>query len=140
MNYEILKTELALPAYNGMTTVQKVQSLNNATIAVKQPIQTYLIKQYLIMAGVWRGIADGTSATSKTAVDVLDGFTQIDVTDPAKEAVLISVLDALVAEVTVPDFVEAHKTAILSMGDTTISRATELGLPEVTIRHIQEVS
>src|SRR4051812_27833777 len=55
-DYAAIKTEIALPAYNGMTDAQIVGALNGPTIMVAVDVSVGAIEKYLRLRGLMRAI------------------------------------------------------------------------------------
>jgi len=124
----LLSDELALPAYDGTTSEEAAVLLNISGIPALKPISSHDMKEYLMTRGLWLDIKKSASVAAEMAIDSLNHFESFDINDAYVMAALHGVLGGLVAELTTPDFVESHKTEVLAMGDTTISRAEQLGI------------
>lgn len=138
MRYDILRSELQLSTYAGLSDEAVAGLLNAKTINAKQAIHALDIQKYLMLNDLLLVIENGTSSLALAATRALEIFDSFDTADSQVSAKFMAILDGLVADTTIPGFTEADKTAILAMGDTTISRATELGLPVVEVRHVAE--
>ncbi len=137
MDYSVLKTEIDLPAYSGMTDQQIMNALNDKTIAAYIDVDPLDIEAYLMLYDLWIPIKEGTSLASKKTVEAFRLFKPLSFSDPVKRVKIIQILDGLVTDVTTPDFTSTHKDFILAMADSFISRADELGLPDVDLTDIQ---
>jgi len=125
--YQEIAVVLLDDKYTGLTDEQAATEMNVAYIASKQAIATADIEQFIMMQGAWAQIYQGTSSASVTAVGALAKFPAIDVRDPDKQAVLDFILQGLLDDVAIPAFIQAHKDAIMVMGDTLISDADSIG-------------
>ncbi|MEE4290659.1 MAG: hypothetical protein V2J13_02820 [Cycloclasticus sp.] len=137
MDYQTLKTELLEPVYSGLSDADAAVLLNTENISIKQEIESHDIRQYLMLVDLLIVIENGASDAAIKAARALDIFPVFNMANPMIEGKFIAILDGLVADVTIPDFLEAHKNTILSMGNKTISRANELGLGAVREGDIQ---
>ena len=127
----ILSDELALPAYTNTTSEQAANLLNAKNIAAFQPITTHDMQQYLVLVDQLLEIEACASTACKAAVRAMEIFESFDITNPAILTKLTAVLDALVAEANVL-FAAEDKAVILSLGNTLISRAEQLGIRVAT--------
>jgi len=134
----ILSNELALPAYSGLSDVDAAALLNDPVLAILQPIQCYSIRRYMLLVGQWLDLKRSTSDAAEIARDALEEFDQFDITDPTVLAVLGNILDGLVDDAALSNFDATNKATILAMGDTTESRAQELGIRAVKPGHVQQ--
>lgn len=111
--------------------------LNRKDIPAKKPVTAHGIRQYLMLVDLLLPI-EASNATSciatKRALEIFESF---DLSNPVILAKFTQILDGLVAETLIPDFTEQHKADILSLGDTLISRAEQLGIT-VTIQDIAQ--
>ncbi len=117
---EILKTKLA-EFVGGETDAQIIASLNAVSTTYKKPIPTFDIRRYLHLNGLWLGIKNSTSNAAVTAIDTLNDFKEFDIRDAAVEGAISATLDGLVADSGISEFIAAHKTAILAMGESSWS-------------------
>jgi len=118
--------------YSAMTDEQVANSLNAKVIASKRPIPVHDIQQYLMLVDLLLPIEAGSSDACQVATRALALFDQFDISNPMIEAKLTNILDGLVADTLIPGFTATNKAAVLAMGDTTISRADELGITVTT--------
>lgn len=121
-----LSDELALPAYAGLSDADASTLINAETIPSLQPIQSFNIRRYLMLSGVWLDFKKSADNAAEIARDALGEFEQFDIKAPLVLSVLTTILDGLVADTTITSFNSVDKIAILGMGDTLISRAQEL--------------
>jgi len=126
MNYELLKAELLEPAYNGLSDADTATLINSETVSIKQRIETHAVQQYLMLTDLLILIESGTSDAAKTATRALQIFESFDMNNPLIEGKFTAILDGLVADALI-GFTNTNKLTILSLGNKTISRATELG-------------
>lgn len=124
--------------YSTMTDEEVANALNDSVIAAKQPIQSVSIRRYAMLVGFWLEMKRSASDEAEIAMDALAEFDQFDINDPLVEATFIGILDGLIADSSIPAFTARQKATILAMGDTTISRAEELGI-RVTTADIQKL-
>lgn len=120
--------------FTGMSNDAVAEALNAPTIPAKQSIQTAAIKKYLLLTDRWLDVKQSTEMAAKVSVDALELFDSFTMDDAAVEAKISQMMEGLVdaSLITASD-----KTAILAMGNTSISRATELGLGIVTAGQVQ---
>ncbi len=137
MDYSILKAEIDLPGYAGLADQQIKDALNEKTISVKQPVASLDIQKYLMLSGLWITIKTGTSASSIAATEALNLFDSFELSDAVVLDKFTEIIDGLVLDLTTPDFIIDHKNDILAMADSFISRADELGLPDVDLTDIK---
>jgi len=102
--------------------------LNRKDIPALGVVLSHDINAFLFAYGFWNGIKHGTSVACEDTVDALSIFNAFDLGNPVYLNRLTVILDGLVTEQIIPDFTDAHKTAILAMGDKLISRAEQMGL------------
>lgn len=136
MKYQILIEELALPAYSALSDGDVAINLNSETVVAKQNISTASIKQYLTVKGYRVEIKNSTTDAAQATNLALDDFNEFVMSDVNNEFALNAQLDALVAENTLL-FDATDKAVILSFGVKMISRASELGLGNVTAGIVQ---
>jgi len=114
MNEHILKTEFALTKYSVMTDEQVFLDLKIQSIHKKVRIKT------------------ANTDNTNIVMDSLKEFSSFDVDKPEIESVLVKILDALILDVTA--FTNKHKTDILAISDSMISRADVLRISDITQR------
>lgn len=122
--------------YAGMTNEAAADWLNAKTIASKKAIQTADIQKYLMLTGLLLAIESATTDAAKTAARALQVFESFHMNEQMVAAKFTAILDGLVADNSIP-FDVTHRAIILSMADTTISRAEKLGLGIVTNGQVQ---
>lgn len=105
-----------------------LEILNRKDIVSNGKVYTSDIKAFLFAAGFWNTIKHGSSMACEEAIDALTLFQEFHLDNPIYLSRLTQVLDALVLEPLIPDFTEEHKTIILSLGITLISRLDQIGL------------
>lgn len=112
-------------------------ALTAKNIPAKGSVSSHDIKAFMFAYGFWNAIKHGASVACEDTIDALTIFDSFDLGNPVYLARLTQILDALVVEPLVPDFQEAHKLAILAMGDRLISRAEQIGLT-ITLQDIAQ--
>ena len=122
---EILKAELALPAYSAMTNQEALDALQLQNIETSTPIQTRDIFKYLALNNKLIQLESATADSAKMANRMLSLFEYFSVNEPQVLTALTATLDALITDGLLN---EGDKTAILSLGSKPISRAEELGI------------
>lgn len=127
MNLQVLKAELDAGGYDPDDHIAADQ-LNEKSVSAKQPISTSDIKKYMLLNDLWLPIEASAGTAAKVSLKALELFDEFNVDEPPVLSKLTQMLDGLIAASLIS---AADKTAILSMGDTLISRAEELGLPVV---------
>lgn len=136
----ILKNEIVNDpngvGYSGMSNEAVASSLNAKTIASLTIISTHDIEQYLVLKDLLLEIEEGTTQAAKVAARALQAFESFNVTNPMILGKFTSILTGLVGDSSLA-FSETDKTNILAMGNTTMSRATKLGLGVVTAGQVQ---
>ena len=137
MNFQTLKAELQSPEYENLTDADAAALLNAETIQVKQIILTHDIQQYLVLTDLLLDIEDGTSDACRNATRALAVFESFDVTQAMIDAKFTSIINGLVADNSLPSFVQAHADNILNMGDKLISKGVELGLGVIKQANVQ---
>ena len=134
-----LATDPLTRGYSGMTDAAVVDSLY--TKNRPGPVPAKDVRRYLLLAGKWPMIVDtaaqdGTATTRVACINIIDSlanFDDFDLEDSGVLAVVTAGLDALVTATLID---EAHKTAILAMGNNRQSRAQELNLGRVLPGHV----
>lgn len=96
--------------------------LNRKDIPGKVSILSHDIKAFFCASGFMIPIMDSTTLACREAVLNLNLFTSFDVRNPVYLAKLTAILQGLVAEPLVPDFLQAHMDYVLSLGDVLKSR------------------
>lgn len=136
MNYAVLRAELTLPAYAGMTDAAAADALN-APIAITVAIPTKSIRRHLSMVGKLGAIqlaARGTDATAALAQNFLSviepgAFNDLDAMDPAVAAAINGMGEAMIQAGL---FAQSDLDAIWAFADGVTSRAGQLGWPTVS--------
>jgi hypothetical protein len=129
-----LRLKLQETGFASMTDAEALVSLQDQTIAVKQPILSHSIRAYL-MPDKWRVIADSSLASAKNAVDALSAFDRFDISNPVYLSKLTAVLDALITDSLITT---ADKTVILSLGDKLESWCEQNGMTDLRIGEVME--
>ena len=96
--------------------------LNRKDIPGKKSITSHDIRAFFSVGGFMIPIMDSTSLACREAILNLNLFESFDVRNPAYLAKLISILQGLVDETLIPDFMQPHMDYVLSLGDTLKSR------------------
>lgn len=131
----IIKSELALPSYNGLTDEECLTALTTENIDTDIGISSHDIRKYLALQGKLMALEASNAGSALMANRYLDLFPTFDMTDSNVKTALDSTLTALIAD----SLINANdKTAILAMGTKLISRAEELGLGNIRIGYIIE--
>lgn len=146
MDYRALKTEIALPAYAAMTDAEIVVALNAATIPVDANVEPADICEVLMEVGAWEKIE---LHSRRAPVGTLGDMTG----DNAVVGALLALVRAVdmgrtlrftrdavrttwgarLSTIRDAGFITApQRTRIVGLARETISRARQLGLPEVT--------
>ena len=146
MDYAVLKAEIALPAYNGMTDAQIAAALNTVNVAVFVDVDPRDWLETLINTGEWGRIelaADvapsGTILSSPTAQDTNVGRLRTfvractaPVTLRTSKASVRTVFGSIVDALVTAGFMAAGtRTTLTGFASSTVSRATQLGLGAV---------
>jgi hypothetical protein len=141
MDYGILRTELALPAYTGLTDAQAADELN-APLAIRQRVPLGTLQATAMESGVYTQllVAVGTPETPiqlkalcQTVLNLVDArFDDVDLDNAQSRTIWTALQTAGV-------ITTAQATAILALGDTTTTRAAQLGLEHVEPGHVGRV-
>lgn len=149
MDYKILKSEIALPAYVGMSDAQIVTALNNSVIAAFRDVDPLDWYDTLINSGEWGRIEHWAQFYLRTnptgtvlapsAQDVSIGkmvtfFRAVTGQRPIRasvEATRTTYSGILNNLVTANFIIAGTRTALIAFAQTTISRAQQFGLPAV---------
>jgi hypothetical protein len=137
----ILRTELNLAAYTGLTDTAAAALLNQRT--KRGPIPAEDVRRYLHLNGKWAGVraaslglggaSEAARITALAFMDGLDSFVSFDL--DAYEAAVSAQLDACVA---VSLITTADKTAILALADNRRTRGEQIGAGHVKVGHVIE--
>ena len=100
--------------------------LHRVDIPGKKPITSHDIKAFFNVSGFRVPIMEGTALACKEATVNLNDFESFDVRHADYLAKLTSILSALIAEPLVPAFQQSHMDYILALGDTLVSRVTQI--------------
>lgn len=112
--------------------------LNRSDIPAKGRVSSHDIRQYLMLVDLLIAIEASPAPACIAAKRALEVFHIFDLSDPMILGKFSQVLDGLVAEDLIPDFTEQHKATILSLADTLVSRAEQIGVGQVTIQQIAQ--
>ena len=138
--YYDLKAELLGQAYTGKTDAEALELLTAPIhIVVDPPVKA--LRRYLVMTGKLGAIeiaAEGTDAVAavcRTALAAIQpsSFDTLDFTIPEALASITAMLDVVMGAGIIS---QSDKTAILALGNTTTTRAAQIGWPQVTIHDI----
>ena len=141
-NVDILRDEITNDPlgrlYSAMADHEIADSLNYADRPGKKPVPATDVRLYILLNGLFPAIqnlaANGQDATQKgTAITILqtiapNSFDTIRMNLPN---VNVAVSQMLQTMVDAGVMTAQHRTDMLALGDATISRAQELGLPAV---------
>lgn len=110
---------------------------NRKDIPVKGKLTVHDVKQYVSLLGLRIVFLESDSLACKEFNLALNDFAMsgFDLFIPPIYDKICAVLDAIVAESTIPQFTEENKWTLLSFGNKLLSRAEQLGL-ELTIDDI----
>lgn len=143
---DVLRTEITDDplglGYAGMADSEVAESINTASRPGRGPVSAASVRSYVLLNGIWprlQGLAAAaTDPTVKgTAITILqvmapNSFDSIRMNEPSVHAAVSAMLQTMVdAGAMTPD----HRAAMIAFGDRMISRAEELGLPQ--IHHLQ---
>ena len=135
MNYQILKTEIALPDYIGMTDQEIADSLNAATVSTFKKVEYSDVASYLMLVEKYLPIAESTLNSAKSFMLAMNTFETFNLNKPGVETAVVNLLDALIVDSLLTT---SDKAAILSLADTdNISRAAQLGLGRVKVGAVE---
>ena len=132
----ILEEELKSADYSGMTDQAVTDSINSESITIKISIETSTIKKYLVLVDLWTPLKSSADSSAIFTMEVLEIFDTFDTNEQVVEDKLTAMLDALIS---VSLINESNKTAILSLGVKTISRAAELGIGKARLGEVQSL-
>lgn len=99
-----------------------LRALNRKDIPGKKPITSHDIKAFFSVSGFMIPIMDSTSLACRETILNLNLFESFDVRNPAYLAKLTAILQGLVEETMLPDFIQPHMEYVLALGDTMKSR------------------
>lgn len=139
-DYLALKTELAKPAYTGLSDAAAAAALNAASVASETPVNGSDIGKLWArrkVLGAARERANNTTATvaqrqnAWSAIEMVaqDGFSGLDPNNPAQRTALVAFIDSLVTD---GIMTAADKTATLALLARTQTPAQVIGWPPVT--------
>jgi len=136
MNLRELKTEIALPAYGSLSDQQIVDLLNAKTITHYRIVDYAEVASYLSIQNKYLAISESILDSGKNFMLAMHTFKTFDLNKPFVGVAVNSFLDALVVD----NLINAvDKSFILSLSDdVNISRAQELGLPEIKLVHVRD--
>ena len=132
--YAVLKAELALPAYSGMTDAQKTDALNDKVVPRFKKVDYADVASYLMLVSKYLGISKSVDASAEEFMLAMNTFKTFDMTNPLVETKINDTLDDLIIDlhITVED-----KTAIISLANDPISRAEEIDTLPSTIKEYE---
>lgn len=112
-------------------------AFNRKDIAIRGKLTVHDVKQYISLLGLRIVFLDSTSLACREFNLALSDFSQsgFDLSIQPIYDKIVSVLDAIVLESTIPEFTEENKNILLSFGNKLVSRAEQLGI-EITIDDI----
>lgn len=140
MDYAALKSELAKPAYAGLSDAEAASAVNAATVSVVKPVRSEDVRDYLMVIGKWpriaaiaRGLIAGSDAEKLASVALVEALAlkeSFNLSVPAYAAAVDAQLDACASAglITGPD-----KAAIVGLKDNDVPLPDLLGeivLPE----------
>ena len=114
-----------------------LEVLNRRDIPAKKKIRSHDICQYLMLNDLLLSIEASSALSCVATKRALEVFPEFDLSVPAVLAKFSLVLDGLVAETLIPDFTTQHKTDLLALGDTLISRSEQINM-DITIQDIAQ--
>lgn len=125
--------------YDGMSDIAVADSINTSNRPAFKPVDVTAIRRYLLLNGLMPGIKDakvnGATAQIKKVADTIidtlnpNAFEQISLEDPTVFTAVSNMIDVMVAAGVVTS---TDKTNILSLRNTTRTRAAELDIPAPT--------
>ena len=141
-NIQVLRDELADDpleiGYADMEDSAVADAINAQARPGKQVVRASEVRRYVLMNGLWpriQAVASGSSnpVHQGTAITILqtlapNSFDEIRMNDPDVAAAVTGMLSTMVEA---GAMTSANRDAMVAMGDTTISRAAELGLSVV---------
>lgn len=141
-NVDILREEITNDplgkGYEGMADSQVADSLNTPDRPGKKPVPATDVRLYVLLNGLFPAIqnlaANGQNPAQRgTAITILqtiapNSFDTIRMNLPNVHAAVSQMLQTMVDAGVMT---AQHRTDMLALGDATISRAQELGLPNV---------
>ncbi|MDD5272206.1 MAG: hypothetical protein PHU14_05755 [Methylovulum sp.] len=104
--------------------------MNRADIVQKGKLSSHDIRQYFMLKDLLLAIEGNaeTSPVCKATVRALEIFPVFDLSIDYILAKFEAMMDGLIADTFVPHFTATDKAILLTMADTTISRAGQLGI------------
>jgi hypothetical protein len=141
-NIQVLQDELSNDpldlGYADMQDSEVADALNALNRPGKQVVPASEVRRYVLLNGLWPRIQAVASSSSNpvhqgTAITILqtlapNSFDEIRMDDPEVAAAVAGMLTTMVDA---GAMTEAHRDAMVALGDATISRAAELGLSVV---------
>ena len=138
-NIQVLRDELANDplgiGYAGMEDSAVADAINTPTRPGKQVVPASEVRRYVLLNGLWPRIQSVASGSSNpvhqgTAITILqtlapNSFDEIRMNDPDIAAAVAGMLTTMVEA---GAMTAENRDAMVAMGDTTVSRAAELGL------------
>lgn len=144
-----LKSELAddplTVGYAEMSDAEVADAINLPTRPGKREVPANDVRMFVLLNGLWPAIqAVAASSTNPvhqgTAITILQtlGAGSFDVIRMNKPDIAGGVAQMLATMVEAGAMTEGHRTAMVAMGDTLISRGQELGIGRVDHLHVAE--
>jgi len=133
MNFEILKAELLNAQYVALTDADAAALLNTVNIATKISVSTHDVKSYLLISGKWNAIKKSVDVSAEDFIDVIESMQSVDFNLTGVEPRVVQIIDDMI----IAGLLDAiDKAYILSLSTATVSRATQLGLGNVTAYYV----
>lgn len=114
-----------------------LSAFNRKDNIVRGKLTVHDVKQYISLLSLRTVFLDSTSLACREFNLALQDFliSGFDLSIQPIYNKIVSVLDAIVAESTIPQFTEEHKNILLSLGNRIVSRTEQLGV-EITYEDI----
>ena len=136
-----LASEIALPAYAGMSDQQIADTVNAKTVSVRRPVPTWLVRQTAIEGGYWPLLVEARESTTPAVralaitvlawVDDQSGTIQsVDMDRPAVVGMRAALVQAGICS-------QAEAAALSALADASIPWTESVGLGEVGVGLIQ---
>ncbi len=143
MNLSALATELAKPEYASMSDQEAADAINAKTVAVRQLVETWRVKQYAIEQGVWAKLK--LAKDSSIAPDELKGLciSILDWIDDSAGKIQTVDMDLPSVQYMLGGLVQAELAtqeqvnAIIAMGSITVAWTQHNGIGEVGIGYVR---
>lgn len=149
MDIAILASELANDplgvGYLGLSDAEAADALNTPNRAGKKAVPASDVRMFVLLNGLWPTIANVAQNSANplhkgTAITILQtlGAGSFDTIRMNRPEIAAGVTQMLTTMVEAGAITEAHRDAMVAMGDATISRADELGLGPVYHLNVAE--